>query len=74
MLQIDIRVQGHIDKLWSAWFEDLKIIHLDTDQTVLTGTVRDQAAFYGLMAKLRDLGLSIQLIKCENLVFPDHAI
>lgn len=74
MLQVDIKVQGHIDKLWSAWFEDLKIIHLDPDQTVLTGTVRDQTAFYGLIAKLRDLGLSIQLLKCENLGLPDHTI
>jgi hypothetical protein len=66
VMQVEIRVQGKIDEHWSAWFEDMKITHLDPDETSLTGTVRDQAALYGLIAKLRDLGLLLRYLKCDD--------
>ncbi len=59
MLRAEIRVKGQIDKDWSGWFEGLEITHTDQDETVLTGEVVDQAALYGLIAKLRDLGLPL---------------
>jgi hypothetical protein len=59
MQNIEIRVKGQIDEHWSDWFEDLTITHTDQDGTILSGTVVDQAALYGLLAKLRDLGLSL---------------
>jgi hypothetical protein len=66
-MQVEIRVQGQIDERWSTWFDDMKITHLDPDETVLTGTVRDQAAVYGLIAKFRDLGLSLRFLECGDL-------
>jgi hypothetical protein len=66
MMEVEIRVQGQIDEQWSAWFEDMKIIHLDPDETLLTGTVRDQASLYGLIAKLRDLGLLLRFLESKN--------
>jgi len=65
-MHVEIRVQGQIDEHWSTWFDDMEIIHLDSDETVLAGTVWDQAALYGLIAKLRDLGLSLRFLKCIN--------
>ena len=59
MPQVEIRVKGQIDEHWSDWFDDLTITHTDQDETVLTGPLADQAALYGLMAKLRDLGLPL---------------
>jgi hypothetical protein len=59
-MDVEIRVQGRIDEQWSSWFDDMNVIYLDPDETVLTGTVRDQTALYGLIAKLRDLGLSLR--------------
>jgi hypothetical protein len=56
---VQIRVKGQIDERWSDWFEGLTITHTDQDETLLTGEVADQAALYGLLAKLRDLGLSL---------------
>jgi hypothetical protein len=41
------------------WFDDLTVTHTDQNETVLTGPIVDQAALHGLLAKLRDLGLSI---------------
>ena len=59
MLPVEIRVKGRIDERWSEWLDDLTITHTDQDETVLTGSIVDQAALYGLVAKLRDLGLPL---------------
>lgn len=59
MQQVEIRVKGQIDKHWAEWFDDMKITHTVQGETVLSGTVADEAALYGLLAKLRDLGLQL---------------
>jgi hypothetical protein len=59
MLQVEIRVKGQIDAHWSGWFEGLMIEHVPHEGTVISGEVIDQAALYGLLARLRDLGLPL---------------
>jgi hypothetical protein len=59
MLRAEIRVKGQIDQDWSDWFEGLTVTHTDQDETILAGEVVDQSALYGLLAKLRDLGLPL---------------
>jgi hypothetical protein len=59
MLRAEIRVKGQIDRDWSDWFEGLTVTHTDQDETILVGEVIDQSALYGLLAKLRDLGLPL---------------
>jgi hypothetical protein len=59
MLEVKIQVRGRIDRQWSDWFADMQITPAGQDQTVLSGTVVDQAALYGLLARLRDLGLAL---------------
>ena len=59
MQGVKIRVKGQIDEHWSDWFEDLTLRHTEQDETILLGTVVDQAALYGLLAKLRGLGLPL---------------
>jgi hypothetical protein len=63
MQRAEIRVKGQIDERWSAWLDGLAIRHVDPDETVLTGPVADQAALYGLIAKLRDLGLPLTSVR-----------
>ena len=63
MQNVEIRVQGQIDRHWSDWLGGLTITHTDQNETVLTGPVVDQAALYGLLAKLRDLGLPVLSVK-----------
>ena len=41
-------MRGQIEAHWSGWFEDLTITHTEEDETVLTGSVADQASLYGL--------------------------
>src|SRR3990170_4365959 len=71
MLYVEIRVKGHIDEHWSSWFEDLAIALAD-DETILTGAVADQAALYGVLARLRDLGLSLQSVNSVEVKPPDE--
>jgi len=52
----EIRVKGILDGRWAAWFEDLQVSS-DGEESVISGTVADQAAPHGLLAKVRDLGL-----------------
>jgi hypothetical protein len=65
MLQVEIRVEGCLDERWSEWLDGLTIAHTEGGpdrsggETVLTGSLVDQAALYGLIGKLRDLGLSL---------------
>ncbi len=59
MQRVEIRVKGRIDEHWSDWFEGLTVTHTEQDETILTGKVVDQASLYGLVAKLRDLGLPL---------------
>ncbi len=59
MLQVEIRVKGWLDQDWSEWFDGFTIIKIKDNETVLRGAVPDQSALYGLIAKARDLGLSL---------------
>jgi hypothetical protein len=54
-----IRIKGHLGHRWTNWFEGLTITLEDDGDTLLTGPVVDQAALYGLLKKVRDLGLSL---------------
>lgn len=55
----ELRVQGHIDQYWSAWFDGFTLTHQDDGTTILRGEVRDQAELHGLLAKVRDLGTAL---------------
>ena len=54
----EIRVEGVLDSRWAAWFGGLRIEREDT-QTVISGSLADQAALHGLLTKIRDLGLCL---------------
>jgi hypothetical protein len=60
-----IRVRGHLDQRWTDWFEGLTITQDEDGNTSLTGAVIDQAALFGLIKKIRDLGM--QLISINRL-------
>jgi hypothetical protein len=63
MQHVEIRVRGQIDERWSEWLDGLTIAHTGENETLLTGLILDQSALYGLMSKLRDLGLSLYMAK-----------
>jgi hypothetical protein len=54
-----IRVAGHLDEHWSPWFGDLTLTHDSDGATSIAGVVADQAQLHGLLAKVRDLGVTL---------------
>lgn len=54
-----IRVAGHLDEHWSPWFGDLTLTHDSDGATSISGVVADQAQLHGLLAKVRDLGVTL---------------
>ncbi len=54
-----IRIEGHLGRAWTGWFEGLSITLQDNGDTLLTGAVIDQAALHGLLKKVRDLGVPL---------------
>ncbi len=65
MLKIEIRFKGQINEKWSGWFGGLTVSHSD-DETLLSGLVADQSALYGIITRLRDLGLELTLVSSDE--------
>jgi len=65
----EIRVQGHLDTRWAAWFDGLTLTHGSDGITIIHGPVADQAALHGLLQKIRDLGLPLISV---NHAVPGH--
>jgi len=57
-----IHVQGHLDSSWSDWFGGFEITRPGED-TILTGSVPDQAALHGVLVKIGELGLVITCVR-----------
>ena len=55
----EIRLKGHLDGRWAAWFDGLILSHESDGVTVIRGGVPDQAALHGLLQKVRDTGLPL---------------
>ena len=58
-LVYQIRIEGHLDDQWTDWFGGMTITLEENGDTLLTGPVVDQAALFGLLKKVRDLGLPL---------------
>lgn len=54
-----IRVAGELTEESSAWFDGLTLLHEVEGETLLTGQIEDQAVLYGLLKKIRNLGLPL---------------
>jgi hypothetical protein len=54
-----IRIEGHLDAQWTDWFSGLAVTLEENGDTLLTGPIADQAALFGLLKKVRDLGLPL---------------
>ena len=54
-----IRLKGHLGRHWTDWFDGLAITLEDNGETLLTGSLVDQAALHGVLKKVRDLGMPL---------------
>ena len=55
----EIRLAGHLDARWAAWFDGLTVGQERDGTTVISGPIADQAALHGLLQRVRDLGLPL---------------
>ncbi|MGY1680544.1 hypothetical protein [Geodermatophilus sp. SYSU D01176] len=55
----EIRLGGHLEPRWAAWFDGMALIQQSDGTTVIQGPVIDQATLHGLLQRVRDLGLPL---------------
>ena len=73
-LVYEIKVEGHLGQQWADWFGGVTITLEANGNTLLTGPVIDQAALYGLLKKVRDLGMplvSVNRVQPRQVDMPD---
>lgn len=58
----EIRVAGSLPPQWRDWFDGM-VIDLENGETLLRGPVVDQAALFGLLKKIRDVGLPLVSVR-----------
>ena len=58
-----LRLAGHLDHHWSAWFDGLTLTQHHDGTTTLDGVVADQAALHALLTKVRDLGVPLLSVR-----------
>jgi hypothetical protein len=66
MQLVEIRIEGHLDAQWAEWLEGFDLSYTDSGDTILTGRIPDQAVLYGLIAKLRDLGVTLKAVRLDS--------
>ncbi len=67
MTTYKIRVKGHLDQSWSAWFDGMTITNEASGDTVISGRVADQAALHSLLVKVHNLNLTlISVLRIET--------
>jgi hypothetical protein len=69
-----IRLRDQLDTKWVAWFDGMTVSTDVGDGTILFGPVQDQAALHGLLAKVRDLGLTLISVECAEPNAEDRSI
>lgn len=62
----ELRIDGHLDDHWSAWFGGMTVARHNDGTTTLHGVVADQAELHGLLAKVRDLGVTLVSVRTAD--------
>jgi hypothetical protein len=58
-MYVSLRIKGHLDQSWQEWLEHLQIVHEEDGTSLLRGSLPDQAALYGVLAKIHRLSLTL---------------
>lgn len=69
---VEIKIAEHLDIEWDKWLQGFTITHSEESETTLVGPVRDQADLYGLIAKMRDLGVKLISVNLLGEESNDH--
>jgi len=66
MQSVEIQLKGHLDKDRASLLGEFIVTYTENTETILTGIIQDQSALYGLMGKLRDLGVSLIMVNIRE--------
>lgn len=69
-----LRVDGQLGQHWSAWLAGLTLAHEPDGTTTLTGEIADQAQLHGLLARIRDLGVTLLSVQVLDPTPPGEAV
>ena len=67
----EIRLAGHLDAHWAAWFDGLTVSHETDGTSVVSGPIADQSALHGVLQRVRDLGLPLVSVMRVERDHPD---
>jgi hypothetical protein len=59
----EIEIQGLLSKYRAGWFDGMQITATDAGHTLLTGSLADAAALFGVLDQIRDLGLELIAVR-----------
>jgi hypothetical protein len=59
-------VKGHLSDQWANWYAGLEIENRQEGEAVLTGPLPDQSALYGVLGRMRDLGVALISLSCTE--------
>lgn len=57
--RFEITIRGHLSSQWAAVFDGMQVTCLEDGNTQIIGDMTDQSALYGLLMRLRDLGMTL---------------
>jgi hypothetical protein len=58
-LRYELRVAGRLAECWRCWFDGMQVSIQGHGETLISGCLADQAALHGVLAKIRDLNLTL---------------
>ena len=62
----EIKLKGHLDARWSAWFESWSITNLENGEVLLKNACVDQSGLHGALDMIRDLNLTLISVTCND--------
>ncbi len=62
-INYEIRVEGYLGKNAAVWFDGFEIEYAANGETILRGTIMDQAALQSILTRIRDQGLTLTLVR-----------
>jgi hypothetical protein len=65
-IMYEIRLKGHLDERQEEWLQGFSMMLHPNGETILTGRVTDQAALYGLLLRIRDLGIPLLSVNSNS--------
>jgi hypothetical protein len=71
-MRCHIRIKGHLDPSWQDWFEGLEMVQEEEGITLFSGSLQDQAALHGILAKIRGLSLTLLSLSTSEALPPEE--